>query len=525
MAKSFIADKATQNQILAGVNTILGLLSADDEMAKSRVAANYFALQRTGAEYGVYWPLYSTSNLSAGTRTRNAANLVAYPSTDTVAARNDFDQIGIFKPLECTGHVNSTGEFVVEYFAGEDGYDPTTQDKYCLFGTHYFKYDFSNGEELVLTDQAKNGFMPEAAAIRKDGTVRSFVAIAAYFASNDADGVPTSTTGKVPIYSMSHNTAITKARSKGSQYCMTTMQDIAHIRNLFMVAFATRNSQDVMKGCTSYNFQYNASLEESGVERVVVTSAQAENFIVGSRVSIGEQGTNTSKDRAQAYNHNIARSVEITAIEAVTDSLTAIYVDNGGETFDTTTKTLISTMPWATGATDLVLGSCGSPGDNDSGMYPCKIFGVEMFLGMSEVVSNVVMLCENGEMYPYIVYDCTLASASAPSSDYAKVDVSLANTKGKWEYASVMGYDPANPSARFATEVSATSTTGYGDATYTINIETSGRAIREVLFGGSLTGGAGAGLWYAYLTSAPASAPWAYAARLSASGSCAASAA
>ena len=80
---------------------------------------------------------------------------------------------------------------------------------------------------------------------------------------------------------------ITRFHNKGTQYCGTTAQDKAHLDNLFLVAFATRNTQSVMAGCTSYSYQYAATVQESNAERIIITKAQAANFVVGSVVSIG----------------------------------------------------------------------------------------------------------------------------------------------------------------------------------------------------------------------------------------------
>lgn len=54
--------------------------------------------------------------------------------------------------------------------------------------------------------------------------------------------------------------------------------------------------------------------------------------------------------------HNLANRVKVTKIEALDDDSGnyALYVDNGGVTFNTSTTTCISTMPWHTGSTDKV---------------------------------------------------------------------------------------------------------------------------------------------------------------------------
>ena len=521
--KVFVADQKSQDMIIALCREILGHVDGDVVDAKSKVAAQYFTLRRTGREWGVKFPNYSVSPVATGQRTRNAVGMEAYPSTDSLAARNDFDSYSVFNGLECNGYVDATTrEFVVTYFKGEDGYSETENDKWVLFGTHWFKVDFTDGEEDVITDTPKEGFCPEGAAIRADGTIRPFVAIAAYGASEGSDGKAASVSGRMPYYNMSHNTCITKATAKGAQYCMTTQQDRAHMDMLFLITFATRNSQSIMAGATSYYLQYAVAVAEENVERVVVTNAQASGFVIGSIVSIGDKGSNESPDRGNSYMHNIVNRKQITAIEDIGDGKSAIYVDNGGTKFTTTKTTYISTMPWKTGETDSVLGTCGSPVSNTSGKFPYKLYNVEYAWGQYEVVSNVVMKITNGVMKPHICYDCKLLSTSAPTEAYNEVNMVIPNNGGSWKYVAELGYDPAHPTVRYGVTVGATSSTGYCDGQYTEDLTGNLNGSREVLVGGSLDGGADAGRCCAYLLGGLGVARWFIAARLSASGSCAA---
>lgn len=88
-----------------------------------------------------------------------------------------------------------------------------------------------------------------------------------------------------------------------------------------------------------------------------------------------------------------------------------------------------------------------------------------------------------------------------------------------------MTYDPDNPCVRHGVEVNASSSTGYADTQYTNDLDTTSDATREWLSGGNLGNGANAGRFCAYLCNALSVAYWYCAARLSASGRCAQSAA
>lgn len=509
--------------------------------SKNEQALFLLNLRRTGKRYGVHFDAYGVSPASTGTRLYDAVGKVATPSTDSVRGINDFEGESVFYGLEVNGYVDTDGEFVVEYIKGIDNEfsrEDEDKDVYILFLTQWIEMEVTaNGENIILSDENHPGSFPEGAAIRPDGTVRPFVPIAKYLAWDDESGIPHSVSGKTVNHNQSHNNMITRFRKKGTQYCGTTAQDKAHLDNLFLVAFATRHTQSIMTGCTSYYYQYKASVQEADVERIIITKAQAANLVVGSSVSIGNattlSGDSPNIDRSNSGMHAKANRVVITAIEDYDESNSAVYVDNGGTKFSTASTmingsvespTYISTMPWKTGACDNVLGSCGSPVSNTNSKYPYILFGVEMFLGFWEIISNVILKITSHVMVPYICYDCTKLATSV-TEDYKAVGYSVVNTQATYKYISKLGYDPDNPCVRHAVEVNATSSTGYGDGHYTENLDEASDTTREWLSGGHLYYGAYAGRFCAHLINALSAAYWDFAARLSASGRCAQSAA
>ena len=508
---------------------------------KNEQALFLLNLRRTGKRYGVHFDAYSVSPASTGTRLYDAVGKVATPSTDSVRGINDFEGESVFYGLEVNGYVDADGEFVVQYIKGIDNeFSRTDEDKdvYMLYLTQWIQMEVTaTGENIILSDENHPGSFPEGAAIRPDKSVRPFVPIAKYMAWDDSSGIPHSISGKTVNHNQSHNGMITRFRKKGTQYCGTTAQDKAHLDNLFMVAFATRHTQSIMTGCTSYYYQYKASVQEADAERIIITKAQAANLVVGSSVSIGNattlSGDSPNIDRGNSGMHAKANRVLITAIEDYDDSNSAVYVDNGGTKFSTASTmindsvespTYISTMPWRTGACDNVLGSCGSPVSNTNSKYPYILFGVEMFLGFYEIISNVIMKITSHVMTPQICYDCTKLATSV-TEDYVAVGYSVADTDAAWKYISKLGYDPDNPCVRHGVEVNASSSTGYADGQYTNDLDETSDTTREWLSGGYLSNGADAGRFCASLYHALSRAGWHFAARLSASGRCAQSAA
>lgn len=78
--------------------------------------------------------------------------------------------------------------------------------------------------------------------------------------------------------------------------------------NLFEVAFATRNSQSIMSGCTSYYNRFYATVVENDVERIIISKSDANYLVVGSTVSIGNatalSGNNPTDDRSNTVFRN-----------------------------------------------------------------------------------------------------------------------------------------------------------------------------------------------------------------------------
>mgnify|MGYP000962259769 FL=1 len=520
------------------INNDVALKEAVTKFAASKNEQALFLLNlhKDGKKYGVHFDNYDVTPSSNGTRLFDAVGMTAAPSTNAVRAVNDFDGKGCFAYLEVNGSVDENGDFQVQYIKDIDNeFSRTKYDTWCLYLTQYVyrKFD-SNGEDTVISDTRHSAeWLPEGGAIRPDGTIRPFVAIAKYMSGDNADGVASSISGVSPK-NYSFQSSLTKFRAKGTQYCAETSQDSERMTRLMEIAFATRHSQSVMAGCNWWWTQATATVQENNAERIIISKSAAKEFVVGGTVSIGNANSLTSEgkannDRGLSGLHAKANKVKITKIEDYDSNNAAVYVDNGGQKFSTaptsvsgvTCETIISTMPWNTGGCDEVLGSCGSPVSNTSGKEPYILFGVEMSSGFWEPKGNTVMKIENHVMRPYICYDCTkMTTAGATTDDWIALGYAIPDNKGSWKYISKLGYSADDPEVRYPVEVAATSSTGYADGLYTENLETTGDSQREVLGSGSLDGGTVDGRRFANLSCGLSNSYWHFAARLSACGRC-----
>ena len=434
--------------------------------------------------------------------------MVCEPSVGRNKGRDDYERYGLFHHFTCNFSVDENGFNHVEALEGQTGFTKygKVQVGEVTMSAWFGIQDTADAVLYHYSDsQTDLTPYPMKESINPDGTLSPFM-IHAKYAAGDIEGVPYSSKGLTPANGcqatqaknpISYAGMITYMHKLGGHYCGTTSWDLFYRQLMMIIKYATTHSQSIMAGCTSYSFQNMNLVEETGVMRVVLTKAQAANYVVGSYVSIGELGAETNKDRCYEYMHNLAYSVQITKIEDVDDTNAAIYVD-APEAFDTTLTTCISTMPWHSGSTDEVAGSDGSLGSNTNGKYASKIQGIETGVGAYEVLSNVVMdIVTGADGNPardvYVCQDASTLSSNIATvrANYRKAKAQVAYTAASWKYITEETTDP-DLGIMIPTGVGGGSITGFADGLYT-DVGTSGQ--REWLALGPLNTGASAGLW------------------------------
>lgn len=468
--------------------------------------SNFFALRRTGKVYTTRIYKYDTSTSPTGVKLNDNEGLVRKPSTNTVIGQDDYREIGVFMHFPCNFTVDDKGFNHVTALQGQPDFRKTgkvdvgevTMSAWVGItdNPEYVDYHYSDSPNEAL------GLRPMGESINPDGTISPFM-IHGKYGAGDIDGVPYSSAGLILANGsqkggkpVSYTGLIAYMRKKGSMYVGTTNWDLFYKQLMMIILYATTNSRSVMAGCNSYSMQEMAAVAETGVTRVILPKAKANNYIVGSYVSVGDIGSNTNKDRYYAYMHNLAYDVKILKIEPVDDTNSAIYLDT--EPFNTTLTTCISTMPWRTGSTDSVLGSDGSPFSNTDNKNPFKIQGIETGYGAYEVLSNVFMdIVTDEDGTPkrdvYICMDASLLTTdmNVAKTRYKKVAAQVTYTAASWKYISKCFVDPAL-GIMVPTETKAGSTTGFCNGLYT-DSGTSGQ--REWLSLGTLYTGTVSGLW------------------------------
>ena len=481
--------------------------------------SNFFALRRTGKVYTTRIYKYDTSTSPTGVKLNDNEGLVRKPSTNTAIGQDDYREIGVFMHFPCNFTVDNKGFNHVTALQGQPDFKKTgkvdvgevTMSAWVGItdNPEYVDYHYSDSPNEAL------GLRPMGESINPDGTISPFM-IHGKYGAGDIDGVPYSSAGLILANGsqkggkpVSYTGLIAYMRKKGSMYVGTTNWDLFYKQLMMIILYATTNSRSVMAGCNSYSMQEMAAVAETGVTRVILPKAKANNYIVGSYVSVGDIGSNTNKDRYYAYMHNLAYDVKILKIEPVDDTNSAIYLDT--EPFNTTLTTCISTMPWRTGSTDSVLGSDGSPFSNTDNKNPFKIQGIETGYGAYEVLSNVFMdIVTDEDGTPkrdvYICMDASLLTTdmNAAKTRYKKVAAQVTYTAASWKYISKCFVDPAL-GIMVPTETKAGSTTGFCNGLYT-DSGTSGQ--REWLSLGNLSLGTVYGLWFLNASNGVGNAGW-----------------
>ena len=462
---------------------------------------------RTGKLYGVkVWK--SASNPSTILeKTRDNANLVCEPSTDTVAGVDDYADIQLFQWAKCNYKRYDDG-FAYPIAIEGDGNYKETGDVDCgaIQPTFWYGYvDSDEYKELIISDSPNNslGLKPWEQAVRADGTVMPYFIQSRYPSVVGSDGLLHSQPGNKISRNHSHNSMITSYQKKGAGYWGAGSDRYTFAQIFMMIKYGVKSIQKKMNGVCSWNIQYKASVESDVPNTYFpVTNAQADSLQVGLCVSVGygQESSNGSVnlDRGVGTMHSYADDVKILKIEPLDDNNKAVYLDC--EPFTTspisgqyaTQYIYMSSMHAHAGDTDSVIGHRdGSPVSNSDGRHPFRIQGIEYLHGAWIVASDTVMFFK--EDYSKDVYRAPRGVAHSTNDatikdTYTLVGNIIANNGADFWVGDVDHVD----GVWFPTSVVSSDQQGMGDRCYAGGQSTSGS--REYLQGGSLWHGSDDGL-------------------------------
>lgn len=425
---------------------------------------------------------WETSHSPACTKMDDNAGLIVEPSTNTYAGRDDYRNIQAFEVFEVNGGADSDGKPWASHWSGRDaGFSRHGTGGNVYMMSRILWYRWWEDEDyyyVSISAYPHAGFKAQPGAGLPDGSLREFILYAKY-ALGKHNGLAASVSGLANWNrNISHNTMLTYARQVGEAYSGKTTCEDWYLKVMVLIKYATKSVQSVYAGCTSYYLDYQPTVAESDTTRVIIAKASAANLVVGSSVSLGTSRSSNS----------VLDSTRILSIEDYDNANSAVYLDVVS-TFNTSTDLHLSTMPWHSGACDGVLGLDGTRTEagRTNGKEPCVIQGIEIMTGSYEVMSDSVCKYDAEGAHIMRVYDTTLASTSAPTSDYVDTGAKLfQGATDAWHYAE--DYEE-HDGMLVPAGGSASATTGVGDAQYT-KANTYVGVIELLSVGGLVYGGA-----------------------------------
>lgn len=529
-------------------NTKYNPIKKDKRMILQVGRDEHGGLWAEGGEFEEY-PKYGVSGVGGSspslTRLWDAVNKTATPGTDAAAGSSDFDTLPPFNRKKCVGNwiiVNGKAVFNVQAYQGDADYaeDGSMGDYVAVEVPPVYWYEDKETGTIGVSPGPHPGWEPHPVCVDKDGHVREKTYLPVY-ALAMKDGHAVSLPG-YQNYFGSYKSNWDQARTYGDgvsflDFAIIEPSAVDHYEWLMQtIEFATQNMQTVMNGAVSMRYAADKITAKPDANKIVVTAAIGDNFVVGQTIYIGP-GQGDTPASVAAYNI-------LTAIEKCNEDGTLndsgtyrLFTYDGTDRSSSITPgtTTVSSRPWITGATQgyapsvpAVLGHTGSPVSNSSGKYPM------MYRWRENVYGNQNMTCldlmdarvaddDSYKLQWYFHPELQGKGATAyyPSTT-SKPDLSdLTNNAKGWKLLSVEtpkesyndGYikeesaDDRWPHVRVPTLTTGGSATTYAcDYAYLVN----SYAVRAVRRRGFMFSGAHSGPRCVFAYAAPSSGHWAF---------------
>lgn len=483
---------------------------------------NFFAMQRTGKKYTVRFPLWETSQIATGEKLDDNTGLIMEASTITEKGRDDYETIPLFRTYDCNVE-KIDGKLKITAMKGDIGFNPKEKDTFVLGMPYYHKAWEQDGYLYYSrSDTQHEGYVlcPEA---RKTDGMRNFCLYGKYIAGRNSQGTLGSYYGVNPTRNLpSYNNNITEAKKRGDEYCFGSSYDYAYIQTTFLLKYANKNWNNVLGGCFAYNYQYLVSVPESNAKRVVLKKTEADKFLIGSYVLVGDSGdASKAPDRSATVAYNLCDSAKILDIVEVDAENKALVLDIASN-ITTTATTWVSSIHWESGFSDDILGRdgcfCQTKSQISSMLYPSVIQGIELMVGGYEVPGNTFMDIVDGLTRDvYVCIDSTKLTTNVTTAKETYVKLAKQMTverNNEWNYGTEIFIDTEN-GMNIITKAGASGSgtnTGFCDGIYFDAAET---GQREFLLLGNLWAGGLSGMFYSLCYHWLGGARWHILARLS----------
>ena len=392
--------------------------------------------------HGVKLPLFATSQSPTGELTDDSVGLVCEPSTEAEAKRDDFAHLAQFWCVEVAAEKNTDGTHTIyacEFIDPLDvvragGPDNGRHLVWVLQKNTYTREWNEDGYRYFkMRCDPVEGWKTWPQGTDRQNHVYPYMANPKYGAGLEDDGTIGCRTGLPPVNYSSHNDNVALWRKRGSQYAGASGNLLKWQLAMIWLKYGVKGNSGTIEGHSSQNLQYAAAVSESGVQRILLTTAQASNFKVGYNVIVGTPNNAAESgqtDRGQASMYSIRKNKLVTKIETVEvgeQSYGAVYIEDGDNTFDTTAgTTYISNMPYWSGWTDTVQGNDGSRYNNTNGHDTGLIQKTEFMAGAYLILADELWQWGTDEdgNFTFDCYTChdqtKVTTNGSISGDYTK---------------------------------------------------------------------------------------------------------
>ena len=504
---------ATEAEASAASMLTQGRLTFDEETGRYTNASirGFLSARSTPRPYGVLVPkglatICTKTGANAGI-TNPIPGIIGTPAVDPYTSHSPFFT------LEVNGGVEVDGTPFVTAVKGDANFkrDGSNGDVWILAPVLFWRFGEVVEEEemkLEVSDTPLAGFDIQPKGLLPSGEQRPYMLYAKYGLSL-VNGVAHSISGHpLAIRNVSHNSLITQCKNATTGYSGKSFADDWYTKIMILLKYATKNSQSVFAGVTSFAITDFVTIAETDTTRIIIPNAAASNLPIGSGISLGTNDP-VSADRANTATFNIFDMRTILKKEAYDEANQAVYVS--GASFSTAVGYRVTSMPWSPGGCDGVIGD-GSPTNPLSQREPFVIQGIEMGLGAYESLGDVILANTGDGWRPRLLHDSKLAATSV-TADYTDPGVGPDTTDGTWQYPL---YPENAGGLLFGKSAGGSTSTGMADGSNINPLATIG--IRQWLALGLLTIGGLAGFWLVFGALALSSTAWPLSSRLSAIG-------
>lgn len=492
----------------------------------------WYTITRTG--WNGYTTFYqpSESQSSSGTKGGDNSGKLCTPSTDATKNRDDYEGLPLFAIKDCNWTIDSTSlEIVITAIDGITTNFKRNDPDVFVGVLQMAPYHWYDNKDTTYTHGISDTFQsghdickPVPEAVRpstsdKPNQMRPWVCHSKYVSGVNGSKF-TSCSGVTPrAEDVSHNTSQTYAHNIGTQYSGMCACDRDWLIFMLYIKYASLTADGILQGCCDYyrnSATYVVAKAETGVRRILVSSATAANFLVGSTIRVG---TSNSYGTSASYSLSERAGWKILSKETVTvdeESYVALNVDADAD-FDTVVGLYVTSWHWRTGSCDAVLGNDGSPNSATNGKNPARLQGIEYMMGAYEVLSDTILkLYQAASAYwydPYVVNKASQQTTSI-SANYKAMGLPVEQpASSNWKYPKKLSFNGDN---FFYEQINGSSAYWIKDGFYMLGATT---GVREWLLFGGLASGSGhvglsAGSGYYDLSYAP----WYIAGRLSPNG-------